>query len=139
MVPWAELVSQIEPHYPKGNTGRQPKVDVLLEEIERAKAAIHAKVEHSIRVLTPQFGNVKVRYRGRAKNTAQLKALFAMANLWMVRKRIVPGTPGSVRPQWPERSQSRDEIASILRYGRLFRASLTPRFSNDIPKNRTPQ
>jgi IS5 family transposase len=28
---------------------------------------------------------VKVRYRGLAKNTAQLHTLFALANLWMAR------------------------------------------------------
>ncbi|CCF98966.1 hypothetical protein B7R77_15430 [Ralstonia solanacearum K60] len=33
--------------------------------------------------------NDQVRYRGLAKNTAQLKTLFALVNLWMVRKRIV--------------------------------------------------
>jgi IS5 family transposase len=32
---------------------------------------------------------VKVRYRGLAKNTAQLKSLFALVNLWLVRKRIL--------------------------------------------------
>jgi IS5 family transposase len=37
---------------------------------------------------------VKVRYRGLAKNTAQIKTLFALANLWMVRKQILQGTPG---------------------------------------------
>ncbi|MSP36532.1 MAG: IS5/IS1182 family transposase, partial [Limnohabitans sp.] len=31
----------------------------------------------------------KTRYRGLAKNTAQLITLFALSNLWMVRKRIL--------------------------------------------------
>lgn len=70
------------------------KIDALLDELERVKAAIRAKVEHPFRVLKRQFGYVKVRYRGLAKNTAQLKTLFALANLWMVRKRILQGTPG---------------------------------------------
>jgi IS5 family transposase len=30
-----------------------------------------------------------VRYRGLAKNTSQLITLFALSNLWMVRKRIL--------------------------------------------------
>jgi len=30
-----------------------------------------------------------VRYRGLAKNTAQIVTLFALANLWMARKRLV--------------------------------------------------
>ncbi|MSQ57379.1 MAG: IS5/IS1182 family transposase, partial [Limnohabitans sp.] len=32
------------------------------------------------------------RYRGLAKNTAQLITLFALSNLWMVRKRILGAT-----------------------------------------------
>lgn len=44
------------------------------------------------RVIKRQFGHVKVRYRGLAKNTAQLHTLFALSNLWMVRKRFVQGS-----------------------------------------------
>ena len=64
-------------------------VDALTEQIERIKASIRAKVEHPFRVIKRQFGHVKVRYRGLAKNTAQLHTLFALANLWMVRKRLM--------------------------------------------------
>jgi IS5 family transposase len=35
-----------------------------------------------------QFGHVKVRYRGLKKNTAQLKTLFALSNLWMARGKL---------------------------------------------------
>ncbi len=63
-------------------------VDALTEQIERIKASIRAKVEHPFRVIKRQFGHVKVRYRGLDKNTAQLHTLFALANLWMVRKRL---------------------------------------------------
>jgi len=63
-------------------------VDVLADQVERIKASIRAKVEHPFRVIKRQFGHVKVRYRGLAKNTAQLHTLFALANLWMVRKRL---------------------------------------------------
>jgi IS5 family transposase len=38
-------------------------------------------------VIKCQFGFVKVRYRGLAKNTAQLVTLFALSNLYMARKR----------------------------------------------------
>jgi len=50
---------------------------------------VRAKVEHPFRVIKRQFGHVKVRYRGLAKNTAQWHALFALSNLWMVRKRLL--------------------------------------------------
>jgi hypothetical protein len=40
-----------------------------------------AKVEHVFRVLKCQFGYRKVRYRGLAKNAAQVFSLLAFANL----------------------------------------------------------
>ena len=64
-------------------------MDALTDQVERIKASIRAKVEHPFRVIKRQFGHVKVRYRGLAKNTAQLHTLFALANLWMVRKRLM--------------------------------------------------
>ena len=60
----------------------------LIDEIEQLKASVRAKVEHPFRVLKRQFGHVKVRYRGLKKNTAQLSTLFALANLWMARKKL---------------------------------------------------
>ena len=64
----------------------------LLDQAEQLKASVRAKVEHPFRVLKCQFGFTKVRYKGLAKNTAQLITLFALSNLWMVRKRIIQGT-----------------------------------------------
>jgi IS5 family transposase len=64
-------------------------VDSLIDQIERLKASVRAKVEHPFRVVKRQFGHVKVRYRGLAKNTAQLKTLFALANLWLARKKLL--------------------------------------------------
>ena len=66
-------------------------MDALTDQVERIKASIRAKVEHPFRVIKRQFGHVKVRYRGLAKNTAQLQTLFALANLWMVRRRLIGG------------------------------------------------
>jgi len=60
----------------------------LLEKVEKLKASVRAKVEHPFRVIKQQFGYAKVRYRGLAKNTARLTMLFAMSNLWMVRRQI---------------------------------------------------
>lgn len=51
-------------------------------------AKYRAKVEHPFRVIKRQFGFTKVRYRGLAKNTAQLKTLFALCNVWMVRHEL---------------------------------------------------
>ena len=63
-----------------------------LEAIERRKASVRAKVEHPFRVIKRQFGMVKVRFRGLAKNTAQLITLFALSNLWMARRRLMAMT-----------------------------------------------
>jgi len=61
----------------------------ITDKIERVKASIRAKVEHPFRVIKKQFGHVKVRYRGLAKNTAQLKTLLMLSNLWMVRGKLM--------------------------------------------------
>ena len=63
--------------------------DQCIEQIEQLKASVRAKVEHAFRVVKRQFGHVKVRYRGLAKNTAQLHTLFALANLWSVRRQLL--------------------------------------------------
>lgn len=67
-------------------------LDAILDKIETLKAGIRARVEHPFRVIKRQFGFVKVRYRGLKKNTQQLHTLFALSNLWMVRKH--PGMQG---------------------------------------------
>jgi IS5 family transposase len=63
--------------------------DFIAERVEKMKASIRAKVEHPFRVLKRQFGFTKVRYRGLAKNTAQLITLFALSNLWMARRQLL--------------------------------------------------
>ena len=65
------------------------QVDQLTDQVERIKASIRAKVEHPFRVIKRQFGQVKVRYRGLKKNTAQLNTLFALSNLWMARRSLL--------------------------------------------------
>ncbi|MCP1489924.1 IS5 family transposase [Pseudomonas fluorescens] len=67
-----------------------------IRKIEEAKAQVRAKVEHPFRVIKRQFGYVKVRFRGLAKNTAQLVTLFALSNLWMARRHLLTNA-GEVR------------------------------------------
>lgn len=64
-------------------------LDALIDKIERLKTGIRARVEHPFGILKRQFGYTKVRYRGLKKNTLQLKTLFALANLWMVRGKLL--------------------------------------------------
>jgi IS5 family transposase len=61
----------------------------LTDQIERVKASIRSKVEHVFRVVKCQFGYRKVRYRGLAKNGAQMTTLYALANLWLVRGKLL--------------------------------------------------
>ncbi|MGL1834088.1 IS5 family transposase [Rhodocyclaceae bacterium SMB388] len=61
----------------------------LLEQYEQAKARIRAKVEHPFHVVKNLFRHRKTRYRGLAKNTAQLFSLFGLANLVMARRRPI--------------------------------------------------
>ena len=67
-------------------------IDALGDKVEQLKASVRAKVEHPFRVVKRQFGYVKVRYKGLAKNTAQLVTLFALGTLWMARRRLVQGS-----------------------------------------------
>ncbi len=66
----------------------------IMDKLEQAKARMRAKVEHPFRVIKRQFGHMKVRYRGLAKNTAQLHTLFALSNLWMVRRTLLQKVRG---------------------------------------------
>jgi len=62
------------------------------EDINRTIAMVRARVEHPFRVLKRQFGYLKTRYRGLAKNRAQLFTLFtlfALGNLFLVRRRLL--------------------------------------------------
>jgi len=61
----------------------------LLEDVEQTKARIRAKVEHPFHVLKNLFKHRKTRYRGLAKNTAQLFMLFSLANLVLARRRLL--------------------------------------------------
>ncbi len=71
---------------------------VRLKKKEHGEASVRAKVEHPFCVVKRQFGLVKVRFRGLAKNTAHVVTLFALSNLWMARKQLM-AMMGVVRPK----------------------------------------
>lgn len=81
--------SSYKQHAKKSLIGR------MRRKIENAKAQLHPKVEHLFRVIKRQFGYTKVRFRGLVENTAQQTTLFALSNLWMMRKRLL--NTGEVR------------------------------------------
>jgi transposase, IS5 family len=76
---------------------KSKRLDAIYDKIERLKAQARAKVEHPFRVLKCQFGYVKARYRGLAKNAAQIETQFALADLWMVGRKRVKRDPGGRR------------------------------------------
>ncbi len=81
--------SSYKQHAKKSLIGR------MRRKIEYTKAQLRAKVERPFRVIKRQFGYTKVRFRGLLKNTAQQTTLFALSNLWMMRKRLL--NAGEVR------------------------------------------
>lgn len=65
-------------------------VDEEIRSRNRTKSRVRAKVEHPILVIKRVFGFTKVRYRGLAKNANRLYVAAALANLFMVRRRLSP-------------------------------------------------
>jgi transposase, IS5 family len=62
---------------------------LALEALEKAKASMRAKVEHPFHVIKNLFRHRKVRYKGLDKNAAQLRTLFALANLVLAKKPLL--------------------------------------------------
>jgi IS5 family transposase len=61
--------------------------------INRARSRTRARGEHAFRVVKQLWGFAKVRYRGLAKNLARAQTMFALANLYQVRRQLLP--PGA--------------------------------------------
>jgi IS5 family transposase len=55
----------------------------------RTKSRVRSKVEHAFWIIKGLFGFTKVRYRGLAKNLHRLQVTCALANLFMVRRRLL--------------------------------------------------
>jgi len=72
----------------RGNHGH--KLTRYERAINRIRSATRARAEHVFHVVKNLWGFTKVRYRGLAKNTARLFAAFALANLYMVRRHLMP-------------------------------------------------
>lgn len=94
--PWTEPVDEAHPQRDVAmKSGRRrtldksKPLDALIDQVERIKAGIRAKVEHPFGVVKRQFGYAKVRYRGLRKSTGQLMTLFALSNLWMARGKLL--------------------------------------------------
>jgi transposase, IS5 family len=58
--------------------------------INRARSRTRARGEHAFRVIKQLWGFTKVRYRGLAKNLARAHTMFALANLYQLRRALLP-------------------------------------------------
>ena len=74
-------------------TNRRHRHSGIVDEVERAKnrtkSRVRARVEHAFGVIKRVFGFTKVRYRGLMKNAHRLAVTCALANIFMVRKRLL--------------------------------------------------
>lgn len=60
------------------------------KKINQSRSRTRARGEHAFRIVKQLWGFTKVRYRGIAKNAARALASFALANLYLMRRFIVP-------------------------------------------------
>lgn len=60
------------------------------KKINCSRSRTRARGEHAFRIVKQLWGFTKVRYRGIAKNAARALASFALANLYLMRRCIVP-------------------------------------------------
>jgi len=58
--------------------------------INRTRSRTRARGEHAFRIVKQLWGFAKVRYRGLLKNTARAFVSFALANLYLVRDKLMP-------------------------------------------------
>lgn len=58
--------------------------------INRRRSQLRARGEHAFHVVKRLWGFTKVRYRGLTKNTARAFTMFGLANLYLVRRRLLP-------------------------------------------------
>jgi IS5 family transposase len=65
------------------------RIDAQIKSTNRTKSRVRAKVEHVFGVMKNTFGFQKVRYRGVAKNLHRLEVTAALANLYLVRRRLL--------------------------------------------------
>jgi IS5 family transposase len=73
-------------------TNRRYRYKSGIDELQRAKnktkSGVRAKVEHPFLIIKRIFGFVKARYKGLAKNAHRLFVTCALANLYMLRRRL---------------------------------------------------
>jgi IS5 family transposase len=112
IIPWPELAAAVQTAYPKIRecpsiflerhklgkvlltavkdcTNRGYRYHGRINEVEKAKSWVRAKVEHVFGVIKNIFGFRRTRYRGLAKNLHRLEVTAALTNLHLVRRRLL--------------------------------------------------
>jgi hypothetical protein len=87
----------------------------MIEKLEHLKARVRAKAEHPFDVIKNLFRHRKTRYRGLAKNTAQLFTLFGFANLILAGQRFNV-TETRVVPLAPKGNRNTANLPKKLAY-----------------------
>jgi IS5 family transposase len=95
-----EEIVAAHPHVQWHIAARRGKIKAMVEgplkalaqQTEKLKAQVRARVEHPFHILKNLFHYRKTRYRGLAKNTAQLHTLFALVNLVMAKRSLLAET-----------------------------------------------
>ncbi len=87
----SEVIRAAAPHV-QDMTSRRTRYKDSVDELQRAKnrvkARVRSKVEHPFRIVKRIFGFEKTRYRGLARNHQRLCVNFALANLYLHRRRL---------------------------------------------------
>ena len=88
-----ELQAQAEASGLQFNVNQRATRSKPLTKVQRARnrrlSRVRATVEHPFLVVKRLWGHAKVRYRGIKKNLAQMYTLFALANLFRVRRQLM--------------------------------------------------
>lgn len=75
--------------FTQAKASRHRPLSAIERDRNRTKSKVRAKVEHAIGVVKRVFKFAKVRYRGIAKNANRLFVACALANVFMVRARLL--------------------------------------------------
>ena len=87
-----EAINKVAPKARDFTNRRGTRSHALTDEerlTNRRKSRIRAKVEHAFGIIKRHFGFAKVRYRGMVKNAHRFFVTCALANLFMVRKKLL--------------------------------------------------
>jgi len=88
----SEVIHEAAPHAQDLTNKRyryKGRVDEVIREENRVKSHIRSRVEHVFAVVKLKFGYTKVRYRGIKKNANQVLTLYALSNLFLLRRRLL--------------------------------------------------